>query len=58
MSVAERKLVAEAWGWAVKKTKQHLMIQIGGAPLPDVIELVSTTSIRCEVYVYYIMCTE
>ncbi|XP_077267232.1 N-acetylneuraminate lyase [Temnothorax americanus] len=39
ISVAERKLVTEAWVKAVKKTKQHLMIQVGGAPLPDVIEL-------------------
>ncbi|EFN85455.1 N-acetylneuraminate lyase, partial [Harpegnathos saltator] len=39
MSVSERKLVAEAWAKAVKETKQHLMIQVGGAPLPDVIEL-------------------
>lgn len=45
MSVAERKLVTEVWVKAAKSTKQHLMIQIGGAPLPDVIELVSTTSI-------------
>lgn len=40
MSVSERKQVAEAWANAVKTTKQHLMIQVGGAPLPDVIELV------------------
>lgn len=40
MSVAERKLVAEAWAKAVRTTKQHLMVQIGGAPLPDVLELV------------------
>ncbi|XP_070151006.1 N-acetylneuraminate lyase [Polyergus mexicanus] len=39
MSVIERKFVAEAWVKATKSTKQHLMIQIGGAPLPDVIEL-------------------
>ncbi|XP_020284476.1 N-acetylneuraminate lyase-like [Pseudomyrmex gracilis] len=39
MSVAERKLVTESWVRAVKKTQQHLMIQIGGAPLPDVLEL-------------------
>lgn len=45
MSVTERKFVTEAWVKATKNTKQHLMIQIGGAPLPDVIELVSTTSI-------------
>lgn len=40
MTVAERKLVTEAWVKAVKETKQHLMIQVGGAPLPDVLELV------------------
>jgi N-acetylneuraminate lyase len=40
MSVAERKLITKTWVKAVKKTKQHLMIQVGGAPLPDVIELV------------------
>lgn len=45
MSVVERKLVTEAWVKATKNTKQHLMIQIGGAPFPDVIELVSKTSI-------------
>jgi len=39
MSVAERKLAAETWVKAVKETKQHLMVQVGGAPLPDVIEL-------------------
>ncbi|XP_029678778.1 N-acetylneuraminate lyase-like isoform X2 [Formica exsecta] len=39
MSVTERKFIAEAWVKATKSTKQHLMIQIGGAPLPDVIEL-------------------
>lgn len=40
MSVSERKQVAETWAMAVKTTKQHLMIQVGGAPLPDVLELV------------------
>ncbi|XP_012225267.1 N-acetylneuraminate lyase-like [Linepithema humile] len=39
MSVVERKLIAEAWAKAVKKTRQHLMIQVGGTSLPDVIEL-------------------
>ncbi|XP_053597155.1 N-acetylneuraminate lyase [Microplitis demolitor] len=39
MSVSERKQVAEAWANAVKITKQHLMIQVGGAPFPDVVEL-------------------
>ncbi|KYN02246.1 N-acetylneuraminate lyase [Cyphomyrmex costatus] len=44
MSIAERKLVTEAWVRAVKETKQHLMIQVGGAPLPDVIELAKHAS--------------
>lgn len=39
MNLLERKAIAEAWSEAVKSTKQHLMIQVGGAPLPDVIEL-------------------
>ncbi|XP_072761333.1 N-acetylneuraminate lyase isoform X2 [Anoplolepis gracilipes] len=39
MSVAERKLITEAWVKATKYTKQHLMIQVGGAPFPDVIQL-------------------
>ena len=41
LSTAERKKVAEAWAAVVKKTKQHLMVQIGGAALNDVKELVS-----------------
>lgn len=40
MTTSERKLVAEAWANAVKTTKQHLMIQVGGTSLPDVLELV------------------
>ncbi|XP_033225217.1 N-acetylneuraminate lyase-like [Belonocnema kinseyi] len=39
LSLKERKLISEEWAKAVKKTKQHLMIQVGGAPLPDVLEL-------------------
>ncbi|CAH1163291.1 unnamed protein product [Phaedon cochleariae] len=39
MSVSERKLVTERWAKAVKATDQHLMVQIGGCPLPDVLEL-------------------
>jgi N-acetylneuraminate lyase len=34
--------VAEAWAAAVKETKQHLMIQVGGTALKDVKELVRT----------------
>ncbi|XP_024881133.1 N-acetylneuraminate lyase-like [Temnothorax curvispinosus] len=53
ISVAERKLVTEAWVKAVKETKQHLMIQVGGAPLPDVIELVGviTNTINIEFHI-------
>lgn len=40
MSVDERKSVALAWAEAAKKTKLHLMVQVGGAPLPDVLQLV------------------
>lgn len=43
MNVDERKKVAEAWAEAVKETKQHLMIQVGGACLKDVKELVCTS---------------
>jgi len=50
MSVAERKLVAETWIKAVKETKQHLMVQVGGAPFPDVIELVGVITCRCNIY--------
>ncbi|XP_043274280.1 N-acetylneuraminate lyase-like [Venturia canescens] len=39
MSVQERKSLAEAWAGAAKSAKLHLMIQVGGAPLPDVLEL-------------------
>lgn len=39
LSVAERKATATAWANAVKTTKQHLMIQVGGTTLPDVLEL-------------------
>uniref|UniRef100_A0ABD2VWI6 N-acetylneuraminate lyase n=1 Tax=Trichogramma kaykai TaxID=54128 RepID=A0ABD2VWI6_9HYME len=39
LSTNERKKIAEAWAKAVKKTKQHLMIQVGGTSLNEVIEL-------------------
>lgn len=39
MTVAERKAVTEEWAKVVKTTKQHLMIQVSGCPLPDAIEL-------------------
>lgn len=59
MNVLERKAVAEVWSEAVKSTKQHLMIQVGGAPLPDVIELakhaesIKADSILCLPELYF-----
>ncbi|KAG9432537.1 N-acetylneuraminate lyase [Apis mellifera carnica] len=59
MSLIERKLVAEAWANAVKTTKQHLMIQVGGASLPDVLELakhaesIKADSILCLPELYF-----
>ncbi|XP_004527228.2 N-acetylneuraminate lyase B [Ceratitis capitata] len=35
----ERKLNAEAWSKACKKYKLTMLLQIGGAPLPDVLDL-------------------
>ncbi|XP_012148358.2 N-acetylneuraminate lyase-like [Megachile rotundata] len=59
LSLTERKMVAEAWANAVKTTKQHLMIQVGGAPLPDVLELakhaesIKADSILCLPELYF-----
>ncbi|XP_034174310.1 N-acetylneuraminate lyase-like [Osmia lignaria lignaria] len=59
LNLNERKLVAEAWANAVKATKQHLMIQVGGAPLPDVLELakhaesIKADSILCLPELYF-----
>ncbi|XP_076629686.1 N-acetylneuraminate lyase isoform X2 [Colletes latitarsis] len=59
MSVTERKLITEAWASAVKRTKQHLMVQVGGAPLPDVLELakhaesIKADSILCLPELYF-----
>lgn len=39
LNLAERKLVTEKWWQAAKKYDLTLMVQIGGAPLPDVIEM-------------------
>ncbi|XP_018328938.1 N-acetylneuraminate lyase isoform X2 [Agrilus planipennis] len=39
MTVDERKLVTEAWVDAVAEIKQHIIVHVGGAPLPDVLEL-------------------
>ena len=41
MTVTERKSVTKAWADATKETKLHLMVQVGGACLKDVEELVS-----------------
>lgn len=38
MSVTERKFIAETCVKATKNAKQHLMIQIEGPPLSNVIE--------------------
>lgn len=39
LAIQERKSIAEAWASAVKETKQHLQVQVGGCPLPHVLEL-------------------
>lgn len=39
-SVRERKVIAEKWMEIKQTTNLHIMIQVGGAPLPDVLELV------------------
>ncbi|XP_047350899.1 N-acetylneuraminate lyase-like [Vespa velutina] len=59
MNLQERKSVAEAWSQTVKFTNQHLMVQIGGACLPDVIELakhaesIKANSILCLPELYF-----
>ncbi|XP_015119731.1 N-acetylneuraminate lyase isoform X2 [Diachasma alloeum] len=59
LSVPERKQIAESWASAVRTTKQHLMIQVGGAPLPDVIDLakhaeeIEADSILCLPELYF-----
>ena len=40
MSVKERQEIAEAWSESAKRNDQHMIIQVGGAPLPDVKNLV------------------
>lgn len=40
MTVAERKLVTEVWSQLCVQGQLHLMVQVGGAPLPDVLDLV------------------
>lgn len=39
MSVAEKKIVLDAWAKAVKSTKQYFLVQVAGCPMPDVLEL-------------------
>ncbi|XP_069360526.1 N-acetylneuraminate lyase-like [Maniola hyperantus] len=39
LSVADRKKIADAWVKAGKSHWLHIMVQVGGAPLPDVLEL-------------------
>ncbi|KAF9806258.1 hypothetical protein SFRURICE_016068, partial [Spodoptera frugiperda] len=41
LSVADRKKVVDAWVVAAKTTGLHIQVQVGGAPLADVTELVS-----------------
>ncbi|XP_016841820.1 N-acetylneuraminate lyase-like isoform X1 [Nasonia vitripennis] len=59
MSTEERIQVAEAWSEAVKETKQHLMVQVGGTNLQDVKKLAShaqnirANSILCLPELYY-----
>ncbi|CAH0551873.1 unnamed protein product [Brassicogethes aeneus] len=59
LNVKERMSVAESWVKAVKETKQHLMVQVGGAPLPDVLQLakhaeqIGVDSILCLPELYF-----
>lgn len=40
LSVTERKKIVDEWVRAAKITSLHVMVQVGGAPLPDVVTLV------------------
>lgn len=40
LNIKERNLIVELWIKARAQTKQHIMVQVGGAPLPDVLEMV------------------
>ncbi|XP_060522437.1 N-acetylneuraminate lyase-like [Cylas formicarius] len=59
LSVRERKDLAQAWSETVKNTSQHLMVQVGGCPLPDVLELakhaeeIGADSILCMPELYF-----
>lgn len=46
LSVADRKKVIDAWVVAAKTTGLHIQVQVGGAPLADVTELVSYTTVN------------
>ncbi|XP_017768441.1 PREDICTED: uncharacterized protein LOC108556735 [Nicrophorus vespilloides] len=41
LTVSERCLITEEWARETKKNKQYLMVQIGGAPLKEVVRMVS-----------------
>nr|XP_023022964.1 N-acetylneuraminate lyase-like [Leptinotarsa decemlineata] len=59
MTVSERKSIVEEWAKAVKSTKQHLMVQVGGCPLPDILDLakhaehIGADSILCLPELYF-----
>lgn len=53
LSVSERKKISEAWADSVKEKNQHLMIQIGGAPLPDVLQLVCSIYMILKKYPFF-----
>ncbi|KAL2728066.1 N-acetylneuraminate lyase-like isoform X2 [Vespula maculifrons] len=59
MNLQERKSVAEAWSRTVKFTNQHMMVQVGGTNLPDVMELakhaesIKANSILCLPELYF-----
>lgn len=39
LSVAERKKIIDVWVAATKTTRMHLQVQVGGAPMTDVLDL-------------------
>ncbi|XP_058792235.1 N-acetylneuraminate lyase-like isoform X2 [Phymastichus coffea] len=59
LTVEERKSITEAWASTVKETSQHLMVQVGGAPLKDVEQLathaenIGADSILCLPELYF-----
>ncbi|KAK5647633.1 hypothetical protein RI129_002525 [Pyrocoelia pectoralis] len=59
MTVEERKLVAEVWAQLCAQGQLHLMVHVGGAPLPDVLELsqhaeqIGANSILCLPELYH-----